>query len=610
MSERSCVTNRRLLESVIDVLGHAEQIGLDTESSGPLLIHRPKKKQMINVFRSSLTGISVAVPGEAWYIPVGHRKHNLDLESLSRFYRALGDFRGKVWAHNAKHELHAAGGSPVPWDLGAVERLGCTQVLAHLAQQAVNQGKANQSLGLKELSAHHLGMEQFTFDEVTKGYDFSQLDPRDEDTLRYACEDAEAALGLAEKLVPLLLEGQEELFWRVRGQTYRCFAEMEQTGFGLDVARLEEHLGGFQKRLTELEDEWSFLLGGISMSSSKQLQELYSRGIWDPKDIPENTQGFSTEKEYIDWQLHRCPRRSLGHEAARVKLEHGALQKLVSTYGGKLIEKAYQYPDLRLHGSFNPTGTVTGRPSSSDPNLLNIPARTAEGKKIRDAFVARPGWTLLSADYSQIELRILAHLLGEGRLFTTFMHGGDAHQATADAAGVSRDVGKFLNFAIIYGVGLGKLAKVAGVSMGGARKIMDTLHENEPGIAHLKQRVIDVSRKRGYVRTLAGRHQVLPYLSSRNADLRSSDERKAFNTPHQGGAADIMDAGMLAFWKAKDDSKCRLVCQVYDDLVCEVREDYLEEAEELLKTTMENAWKLKVPLVAEPASGYRWSEHK
>ena len=610
MGEASCVNKARQLEPVLNALERAEDIGLDTESDAPLLTHRPKKKQMINVHRSTLAGLSLAVEGRAWYIPVGHRKHNLDLHAASVLFRAIEGSKARFWAHNAKHEVLAARRAPVPWDIEAVRNLGCTQSLTHLAQKALNQGRKNQSLRLKDLSKLHLGMEQLTFEEATGGRDFGQLDPRDPVAVKYACDDAVAALGLAKKLVPELLPGQEDLFWRTRGQTYRCFADMEATGFGLDVPRLEEHLADFKRRLAELEEEWSFLVGDVSMRSSQQLQALFERGMWDPKDLPRTAHGYSTEKEYIGWQLERCCAGSPGYEAARVKLEHGSLAKLVSTYGHKLVEKAYQHSDLRLHGSFNPTGTVTGRPSSSDPNLLNIPVRTEEGRKIRDAFVSREGWTLVSADYSQVELRILAHLLGEGRLYETFQAGGDAHQATADAAGVTRDVGKFLNFAIIYGVGLSKLAKVAGVSMGGAKRIMDTLHANEPGIAHLKERVVDVSRKRGYVRTLAGRHQLLPYLKSSNDDLRYSDERKAFNTPHQGGAADIMDAGMLAFFRRMDRSKCHLVCQVYDDLVCEMRDDYVEEGEALLRECLESAWDLRVPLVAEPARGKRWSAHK
>lgn len=600
----ACRTDRQY-ESLFSAIEQAPAIGFDTESDGPNVAG----KRMLNVHRSTLAGVSFSTGDRSWYVAVNHRKHNCDLHRLGHLFQAMRDSDATWACHSLKHEIHAARSAPIPWVLP--ERVACTQVLSHLTQQGVNQGKENVSFGLKALTREHLGMDQMDFDTATKGYGVGAHDSKDPDLLRYVCEDAEGALGLFSFLPTKALPGQMDLFWRTRGRTPRAFAQMEQTGIGLDFATHERNLRTFDARVAALREQWEFLAPGTNPGSSKQLQALYDNGTWSTKDIPKTTHGYSTEKEYIGWQLQRCKPGSLGHALAECKVELSRLTKLVSTYGYGLIRNARQYPDFRVHGSFNPTGTQTGRPSSSDPNMLNFPVRTEEGKLIRQALVSRDGWTLVSADYSQVELRILAHLLREGRLFTTLLQGGDPHQATADLAGVDRAVGKFLNFAIIYGVGLHKLAKVAGVDFRGAKRIMDTLLRNEPGIAHLKQSVVEATRQRGYVRTLAGRHQVLPYINSRNGDLRMSAERKAFNTPHQGGAADIMDAGMMAMWDRMDHSKCRFVVQVYDDLVCEMRDDYVEEGSALLQECLEGAWPtLRVPLVVDPARGKRWSEHK
>jgi DNA polymerase-1 len=593
--------------ALLERLDRAPAVGLDTESSGPNLLG----KNMLNVLRSTLTGVSLATEEGAFYVPIGHVIRNVGLDEVEKLFAWRPKPEVPLYIHGAKHEAKAFATGPFPWPLLEHRKIGCTQILAHLAQKGQNMGKKNVSFGLKQLVSEHLGYRMQTFEEVVGRGTFAGLDPKDPKVLRYACDDATGALAIAEFLIPFLLPGQLELFWKTRGRTFRAFAEMESTGFGLDVPCLEGHVETFERRLRELEEEWDFLIGGVSMRSSKQLQRLFEDGTWSSEGLQTTTQGFSTEREYVEKQLRVCKRGSLGYRAAVVKLEHGRLSKLVSTYGRKLVDLSRQYPDFRLHGSFNPTGTVTGRPSSSDPNLLNIPTRTEEGRRIREALTAgREGWTLLSADYSQVELRILAHLLGGGNLFSGLVAGADPHQITADNAGTDRPGGKYLNFAIIYGVGTGNIAKNLGCSVSKAKSIIDTLNRNEPGIEQLRSRIESASRKRGYVRTLAGRHQLLPDLRSSSKSLRASAERKVFNTPHQGGAADIMDAGMMAFFDAKDDDRCRLVCQVYDDLVCLVRDDYLDEARELLQTSLESAWDLRVPLVAEPADGYRWSDHK
>lgn len=609
----------RLCNARLDVIALANKLdsfpslGLDTESSGPLLVHLTGKDEMLNLYRSSLTGLSIALPdGISYYVPISHRRHNTDLESLSRLYAALAGYKGVIWIHNARWELGAFRYGPLPSPLQPSHRIGCTQVGTWLVQKGTMEGGAK-GFGLKDLTKKHFGMEQLTFEEATGGKDFSELDPRDAVTLRYACEDAVGALRLGEEVVlpGLRKHGLEDLFWGTEMDVVRCFRHMEDTGWLLDPESLETTTREFEAEIAQLEEEWDWLLPKrIKLTSSKALQWFYQEGHWDPEGVEVKAHGPSTEKEYISWQLHRCKPGSLGHEAARIKVRHSALTKLVSTYGYSLLEKAWQYPDMRLHGNMNPTGTATGRPSSSYPNMLNIPARSKEGKRIREAFISRPGWTLVSADYSQIELRILAHFLGKGRLFDAIASGGDPHQATADAARVTRDIGKTLNFAVIYGVGEESLGRKTGIGTAAAKRALENLKQGEPGIESLRLRVIALTEQRGYVKTLSGRFRRLPGIRAKAWGAKGHAERAAFNTPFQGGARDIMTQGMLSFFRQMDHTRCRLVSQIYDDLITEMEDSYVEEGQALLQQCLESAWKLAVPLVAEPATGKRWSEHK
>lgn len=606
MTERATCNTRKTLDRVIEALSNSQEFGLDTEYSGPNLVHLSGKHASTNALRSQLAGVSVALPELAWYIPVNHQVKNLSLAEWQRFLRFLEDYQGTIWIHNLKAELLSMRQSPIPWDWSRSKaRLGCTQVLAHLSQMSVKG-----SHKLKDLTRAHLGMNQMSFDEVTKGRPFNALDPTHEKPLRYACEDAEGALALAPLFLSKLLPGQEEVYWDREVWVQHIFRDMEDNGIALDRPVLREALGGFQSRLDKLVADWEFLVPGVSIGSSKQLQTLYTDGTWSTEDVPKNTQGHSTEKEYVERQMEKLPPGSRGFLAAKIKVEHSGLSKLISTYGEKMIEKADQYPDLRLHGGFNATGTATGRPSSSYPNLLNIPKHSNDGKAIRQAFVAREGWTLISCDYSQIELRILAHFMGSGGLYDVFHADGDPHQATADAAGVERQVGKFINFAVLYKVGAAKLALEAGTDYPGAQAIMRRFHKNEPGVAMLEETVLSAARARGYGRTLGGRHRLFPYIKSKNKDLRAYSERQAWNNPFQAGARDIMTRAMVDVWRLLDRDKARICLQIYDDLVVEVRDDYADEAHEIMQTAMPNAWKLRVPLLVSPARGKRWGDHK
>lgn len=635
MSQLLCRAHR----DVVDLANSLEKfpvIGYDTESSGPILPARRKSDEFINVYRSSLTGISISTPEHDYYVPVGHRKGNADLASLDKLETALTRYRGTLAAHSLKHEIKTgAHSNPLDATFLLPQRSACTQVLCWLTQRPSSTEKRPYSL--KHLSKTYLGIEQATFDETTNGLDFSQLDPVSPRVLKYACDDALAARLLWEKFSPELKEHKsilgtlEDWFRQVEMPFLGVLADMEDAGVGLDPERLLEAIRAFEAEISDLEDEWAWLVPkSVKLTSSKALQWFYSEGHWNADGLPRGKSGAtSTKKEHVKSQLALCPTGSIGYEAARIKLRHSGLTKLISTYGQALLDRAWSYPDLRLHGAFNPTGTATGRLSSNDPNMQNLPARSKEGKLIREAIIAAPGKTLLSADYSQIELRVLAHLLGSGPLWEGYRRGDNVHQNTADSVGVTYDIGKVLNFLVVYGGGARKLAEAGGgLTLDDAKAALERFKGEYPDIFELKDRMIAAAEKRGFIRTLSGRFRRLEigkyrsalskvdHLGYKNETRRAAwarlgqEERKAPNTSVQGTAGDIMKLGMLAFHKNVDLSRCKPIIQVHDDLVTECDKNYLDEATEILKNSMENAWKLSVPLVVAPAHGDRWSEHK
>ena len=633
--KRSLVDTGPKLSRLLEKLGNAPEHGFDTESNGPLLVGLRGKKSMVNVYRSRLAGMSFAFDdGTSYYVPLEHRQGNLPAYEHRRLANAV-DCERTAWIHNAKHEYKALARWE-PWlDIMADGENGgwrCTQVGCWLAGR---ESRAEKSpYALKELAPTYLGIDMSSFDDTTGGMDFGQLLPKD--GLDYACEDAEAALRLGREVVtPRLREwGLEDWYRDVEMPFLFLLREMEDAGMALDRERHGRIIEGLEGTARELAERWEFLTD-VSITSPKQLGTLYEQGIWDPAGVPRKATGPSTEAEYVRWQLDRCPPGSLGHRLASIKLDHAQVTKLAGTYGRKLVDLADQYPDGRLHTNFLQTGTATGRLSSSYPNLQNIPKRTDLGKRIREAFVPAPGHVYLSADYSQIELRIMAHFAGSGRLLDGYRAGTDVHQETADLASsllnlpFTRDQGKTGNFAPIYGAGPKRAAKTLGITVEQAKAFLDAHAEIHSEVHGMLDRARRAGLERGYVRTLAGRRrsvdiaryralldayhdQGLRYKTSekyRDAWYRlGKEERRARNTPIQGGAADVVKVGMLA---ARRSVPGKMVCQIHDDIVYEVPEGRATEAAEALKQALEGAGKrfaLRVPLVAEPALGARWSE--
>lgn len=600
---------------------------------------------MLNVFESRLTGVSLALDAdEAYYFPIAHQQgHNLSSAAAWRLGRFIAEYQGILWAHNWKHDAqcfrqHWGCGPNVPGD---------SQVAAFLLEAGVPPSvlekwgvKKTRTLSLKNLARYYLGMEMASFENTTSGQTFESIDP--EDGTPYACDDAIATLRLGRMFAAdLEHKGLSEPFWQQEMPLVDILRRMEAQGMALDFDKLRQLQGDLEPRIQELVEEWDFYAPGVLISSPKQVADhVYGprewkgdrevqtepqHALWADPGVRTKKGGMTTGSDARAVVMAATKEGSEPYVLAEILDEYQLLSKNLNTYTHGLIEIAEQYSDKRLHTSFNQTVARTGRLSSSGPNLQNIPVRTELGRRVKEAFVPAPGYVFLAADYSQIELRYLAHLTREGRLVDAYLSNEDIHQATADLVGCSRAQGKTINFATVYGIGPAKLGRQLGVSKKQAKEFLDNYHDAYPEVGALRDRVLRFAYRNGYVLTYAKRRRSIPALKAASARPRKADtlaqrldrwagERIAFNTPIQGSAGDIVKIAMLNFQQVIDerwpDGEVRMVNQVHDEITCEVREDIVGEVAEALQQTMESAVTLRVPLVAEPAWGYNWLEAK
>lgn len=611
-------------------------VGFDTESSGPSLEGLSGKRSRLNMYLSSMTGFSIAfLDGSAYYVPVRHDVgDNCNHAEAYRLLCLLMARKGLIYCHNVKHELQVLGLEGFsPYQLWAVP-FACTQVLMWLLQKpAIGRSKdwsRNQtfppgkvpdtSYGLKALVQYHFDHKMTQFTDLVDGQTIDKLEPAA--VLSYACEDAVYALRLGVEFYPFLKADTQlhKTFHEVEMPFVRVLRYMEECGFAIDfqgIAALKQELS---EKLSAIDSELAFIMPEVNVNSDAQLR-AWAAGKWplDDKSIEfeltEKAKAVSMKHSNLVLMLPHVPENTEAGIALRLLLERGEIDKILSTYTDSLTDKASQYPDLRLHCDYLHTGTNTGRLASTYPNLQNIPVRSKLGMRVREAFTAAPHCVLFSADYSQIELRVLAHLCnGEGKLAEAYKADKDIHQQTADITGASRTQGKTINFAIVYGAQAKKLSKTIACDVADAERFMEAYAEGYPEVFELRDRVIDVVRHRGYVRTLLGRRRYVPELGSRKAGTRSYGARIAFNTPVQGGARDVMVLGMVEFYKRIMQEQMlgvvKIVAQVHDDLVCEAPEEIVHYWGDLLARCMRTSYPLKVPLAAETVYGQRWSQHK
>jgi DNA polymerase-1 len=566
----------------------------------------------LNPMDARIVGIALSCKAhEAWYVPMGHRYLGAPEQLPESLVMGL---LGPLLTDPAKAKI----GQNIKYDYQILRRSGikmegvwCDTMLA-----AYLLNPARSSQGLDALSVEYLDHRMISYEEVT-GKGKAQVNFCEVDLDRagpYSCEDADAAFLLHELLLPKVkAQGMEELLFDLEMPLVEILAEMELCGVKLDIQLMKELSTRFGQQLVELEARIHELSGGpFNINSPKQLGEiLFERlGLAVGKKTKGKT-GWSTNVEELE-------RLAEEHEVAKLLLLYRSISKLKSTYTDAL-PRMIDPQTGRLHTSYNQAVTNTGRLSSSDPNLQNIPVRGEEGRGIRRAFIAEEGALVMSADYSQIELRVLAHLSKDPVLCDAFAKGEDIHLRTAAEvfdifpAFVTPDMrrqAKVINFGVIYGQGAFSLAKELGITPKQAKVFIENYFERHAGARKFLDDCIREAEVCGFVTTILGRRLSIPDIGSQNHNVRAFAQRNATNYPIQGSAADIIKAAMVKVTKRMraEEVKSRLIMQVHDELVFEVPAGERELMEKLVREEMEGALPLAVPLKVDLNFGLNWSE--
>ena len=592
-----CVVDEVGLDKWLSKIEASALTAVDTETTS------------LDALAAELVGISLSVkPGEACYIPVAHRNGEMQLD------RDLVLKRIKPWLES---KTHLKVGQNLKYDAHIFANYGIT--LNGVAFDTLLESyvlESHMPHNMDSLAERHLGMKTIRYEEVCgKGVHqigFDQVDLKI--ATDYAAEDADITLRLHLELWPQIQEspGLLYIYENVEMPAMRVLGIMERNGIRIDSALLAKQGQQVGKRLLELEGEIHKLAGQpFNIQSPKQIAEILFGQLELPVIKKTPSGAPSTDEEVLQKLAEDYPL------PARI-LDYRSLAKLMSTY----IEKLPRMADPktgRVHTNFSQATAVTGRLASSDPNLQNIPVRTEEGRRIREAFIPADGCKLLSADYSQIELRIMAHIAEDENLLTAFREGKDVHQATAaeifgiplgDVNSEQRRYAKVINFGLIYGMSAFGLAGNLGIERSAAQNYIAKYFDRYPGVAQYMERTRLEARENGYVETVFGRRLWLPEIKGSNGPRRQGAERAAINAPMQGTAADLIKLAMIAVedWLESEQLKTKLLLQVHDELVLDVPFDELELVQTALPGLMCNVAQLKVPLVVSIGIGDNWEE--
>jgi DNA polymerase-1 len=577
----------------------AELAAVDTETTS------------LDPFKARLVGLSVAVePACAAYLPVAHRytgaPEQLPLEKvLERLRPWLEDARYAKVGQNIKYDMHVFANHGIR--LAGVRH--DTLLQSYLLE-------SHKSHDMDNLAERHLSLRTITYDEVTgKGsarIPFDQVAV--ERACEYAAEDADVTLRLHRALYPRVDEDAKlcAIYRDIEMPVMAVLQAMERHGVLLDTALLKELSRDFGAKINEIEKKAHAEAGQpFNLNSPRQIQEI----LFEQRKLPviKKTPGGtpSTDEDVLE-QL------ALDHPLPKLILEYRGLAKLKSTYTDKLGEMINPATG-RVHTNYGQAVAVTGRLSSNDPNLQNIPIRTAEGRRIREAFIAPEGSHIVSADYSQIELRIMAHISQDASLLKAFAAGEDIHRATAaeifglgpgEVDAEQRRYAKVINFGLIYGMSAFGLARQLGIERAAAQQYMDRYFARYPGVADYMKRTREAARDNGYVETVFGRRLWLPEIRSSNPARRQGAERAAINAPMQGTAADLIKMAMVAVdrWLAERRLASRLIMQVHDELVLEVPDAERDEIKRELPNLMSGVARLSVPLLVDVGAGPNWDQ--
>jgi DNA polymerase I len=595
--EYQTILTEAALDQWLTKLKSAKLVCFDTETTS------------LDPMQAKLVGMSFAVTsGEAAYLPLKHdyagAPQQLDFETtLAKVRPLLEDANIKKVGQNLKYDQHILANHGIA--LRGIEH-------DTLLQSYVLE--SHRSHGMDDLAMRHLGVQTITYEEVAgkgaKQVGFSQVSL--EVASEYAAEDADITLQLHEMLYPQIREDEklERIYREIEMPVSNILFTIERNGVLIDNQMLNQQSHELGYKLVELEKQAHELAGQpFNLGSPKQLQEILF-GKLEIKPLKKTPSGAPSTDEDVLQEL------ALDYPLPKVILEYRGLAKLKSTYTDKL-PKMINAETGRVHTSYSQAVAVTGRLASQDPNLQNIPVRTAEGRRIREAFIAPPGSVIVSADYSQIELRIMAHLSQDAGLLKAFAAGEDIHRATAsEIFGVERDAvsseqrryAKVINFGLIYGMSAFGLAQNLNIERSAAASYIERYFARYPGVREYMQNTREEAKAKGYVETYFGRRLWVPEINSPNGMRRAGAERAAINAPMQGTAADLIKLAMIAVqgWLEKEQRKTKLIMQVHDELVLEVPETELDLIKQNLPQLMQGVASLNVPLLVEMGVGANW----
>lgn len=593
------ILTESLLDEWLKQCEHAQLVSVDTETTS------------LNPMEARLVGLSLCIqPGQAAYLPLAHHypgvPQQLDSKRvLERLRPWLEDPDKAKLGQNLKYDKHVLANHGVTLNGIVHDTLLQSYVL-----------ESHQSHDLDSLATRHLGVQTIHYDELTgkgaKRIGFEQVEI--DRATRYAAEDADIALRLHQFLYPAIRSDDqlEQIYRQIEMPLLDILFQIERHGVLLDVDLLRAQGNELARQLAALEQQAYSMAGhAFNLNSTKQIQEILF-GQFKLPVIKKTPKGApSTDEEVLQ-------RLALDYPLPKILLDYRGLAKLKSTYVDKLPQMVNRQTG-RVHTHYAQAVAVTGRLASNDPNLQNIPIRTPEGRRIREAFIAPAGWQIISADYSQIELRIMAHISQDAGLLQAFSEGQDIHRATAaEVFGVpveqvsaeQRRYAKVINFGLIYGMSEFGLAAQLDIDRMAARTFIDRYFARYPGVADYMQRTRTEAKQNGYVKTVLGRRLQLSDIRSSQHNRRMGAERAAINAPMQGTAADIIKLAMIAVqgWLVQAQLQSKLIMQVHDELVLEVPDSEVFLVKENLPKLMENVLELDVPLRVEVGVGKNWDQ--
>lgn len=592
--EYKLIDNEEEMRKLCDFFLTNKILSLDTETTST------------NAMEAELVGLSFSVaPHQAFYVPIPAEREQA-IKIVNLFKPAY------------ENETILKIGQNIKYDMEVLSRYGIelkgdlfdTMIAHYLLQPELRHN-------MDYMAEVYLRYQTVHIEELIGPPGKCQKNMRDlapNDIYEYACEDADITLQLKNILEPKLKEREvDQLFYEMEMPLVRVLTEMEMNGVRIDTKALQEVSESFTKRMNDLEAQIHQLAGeSFNVSSPKQVGDiLFEKLQIAEKPKKTKTGQFVTSEEELQ-------KYATGNEIVTLILDYRGLKKLLGTYVDAL-PKLINPQTGHIHTSFNQTVTATGRLSSSDPNLQNIPVRGEDGKEIRKCFIPEDGCLFFSADYSQIELRVMAHLSGDKHMIEAFQEGYDIHAATAakiygkemkDVTRDERTKAKRANFGIIYGITVFGLAERLGIDRGEAKQLIDGYFTTFPQVQTYMEQAKDMAREKGYVETFFHRRRYLPDINSQNATVRGFAERNAINAPIQGSAADIIKVAMIRIYERfkRENIQSKMILQVHDELNFSVLSSEKEKVERIVLEEMQNAYQLKVPLVADAGWGHNWLE--